>query len=79
MVLQEPAWDKQAEDAYAGYCCWIGAWVQYTNYSLRAIIVTRMYNTGVPEKLIAEKSGHKCLKAVHVYECTSKVQEKSAG
>ncbi len=31
----------------------------HTNHSLRATAVTRMYNTGVPEKLIAEKSGHR--------------------
>jgi len=36
--------------------------VNYTNHSLRATAVTRMYNTGVPENLIAEKSGHKSLK-----------------
>ena len=35
--------------------------VHYTNHSLRATAVTRMYNTGVPEKLIAEKSGHRSL------------------
>ena len=49
------------------------------NHSLRATAVTRMYNTGVPEKLIAEKSGHKSLKALRVYERTSEFQEKSAG
>ena len=38
-----------------------------------------MYNTGVPEKLIAEKSGHKSLQALRVYEHTSEVQDKSAG
>ena len=41
-----------------------GLGVHYTNHSLRATAVTRMYNTGVPEKLIAEKSGHKSLKAL---------------
>ena len=56
-----------------------GLGVHYTNHSLRATAVTRMYNTGVPEKLIAEKSGHKSLKALRVYERTSKIQEKSAG
>ena len=57
----------------------LGLGVHYTNHSLRATAVTRMYNTGVPEKFIAEKSGHKSLKALRVYERTSKVQEKSAG
>ena len=33
--------------------------VHYTNHSLRATAVMRMYNTGVPEKLFDEKSGHK--------------------
>ena len=37
-----------------------------------------MYNTGVPEKLIAEKSGHRSLKALRAYERTSEDQEKSA-
>ena len=56
-----------------------GLGVHYTNHSLKATAVTRMYNTGVPEKLIAEKSGHKSLKALRVYERTSEFQQKSAG
>ena len=55
-----------------------GVDVHYTNHSLRATAVTRMYNTGVPEKLIAEKSGHRSLKALRAYERTSEGQEKSA-
>ena len=47
-----------------------GLGVHYTNHTLRATAVTRMYNTGVPEKHIAEKSGHKSLKALRVYERT---------
>ena len=53
--------------------------VRYTNHSLRATAVTRMYAKGVPEKLIAETSGHKSLKALRAYEQTSSVQEKVAG
>ncbi len=56
-----------------------GVTVHYTNHSLRATAVTRMFNKGVPEKLIAEKSGHRSLKALRVYERTSVSQEKSAG
>ena len=33
----------------------------YTNHSLHATAVSRMYNTGVPEKIIAERSGHRSL------------------
>ena len=56
-----------------------GLQVHYTNHSQRATAVTRMYNTGVPENLIAEKSGHRSLKALRAYETTSKYQEKLAG
>lgn len=37
-----------------------------------------MYNTGVPEKLIVEKSGHRSLNALRAYERISEDQEKSA-
>lgn len=53
--------------------------VHYTNHSLRATAVTRMYERGVPEKIIAEKSGHKSLKSLRMYEHTSVDQEKAAG
>ena len=32
--------------------------LKYTNHSLRATTVTRMFSGGVPEKLTAEKTGH---------------------
>ena len=38
-----------------------------------------MYNKGVPEKLISEKSGHRSVKALRVYERTSEMQHKLAG
>ena len=43
----------------------------YTNHSLRATFVTRMFAASVPEKLIAEKSGHRSLKALRSYERTN--------
>ena len=56
-----------------------GIGVRYTHHSLRATAVTRMYENGVPEKLISEKSGHRSLKALRNYEHISKTQEKVAG
>ena len=56
-----------------------GLSVRYTNHSLLATAVTRMYNTGVPEKVISDISGHKSLKALRAYERTSIEQQKSAG
>ena len=53
--------------------------MRYTNHLLHATAVTRMYAKSVPEKLTAEKSGYKSLKALCAYERTSSVQEKAAG
>lgn len=51
----------------------------YTNHSLRATSITRMFKADVPEKIIAEKSGHKSLKALRMYEHTSSQQEQATG
>ena len=51
----------------------------YTNHSLRATAMTRMYNQGVPEKIIAEKSGHRSLDGLRAYEHPSTKLEKAAG
>ena len=48
-------------------------------HEFRATAVTRMYEKGVPEKIIADKSGHKSMKALRSYEHTSFMQEKAAG
>ena len=48
-----------------------GIGVRYTNHSLRATAITRMFNSGVEEKIITETSGHKSTKALRVYEHTS--------
>ena len=49
----------------------------YTNHSLRATSITRMFNNGIPEKVIAETSGHKSVKALRCYEHTSSEQQKA--
>ena len=41
-----------------------------TNHSLRATGATQLYHSGVPEKLIQEKTGHRSLEALRVYEHT---------
>ena len=43
---------------------------KYTNHSLRATAATRMFAGLVPEKLVAEKTGHRSLKALRSYERT---------
>ena len=49
-----------------------GIGVQYINHSLRATAITRMFNSGVEEKIIVETLAHKSTKALRVYEHTSK-------
>ena len=51
--------------------------VHYTNHSLRAIAITRMFNSGLPETIIAENSGHKSTKALRCFEHTSSEQQNA--
>ena len=45
-----------------------------TNHSLRATAATEMYQGEVPEKLIQERTGHRSLKALRVYERSTEQQ-----
>ena len=47
-----------------------GIGVRYTNHSLRATAIRRMFNRGIPEKVIADTSGHRSTKALRCYEQT---------
>ena len=40
----------------------------FSNHSLRATSITRMYDAGVPEKQIMKRSGHKSLEGVRTYQ-----------
>lgn len=55
-----------------------GTKVRYTNHSLRATAMMRMYNQRVPEKLIAEKSGHRSIEALRMYEHTTPELQRAA-
>ena len=48
-----------------------------TNHLLRAIGATHLFEANVPEKLIKERTGHKSLDALRLYEHTSTEQQKS--
>ena len=54
-----------------------GVGMRYTNHSLRATAITRMFNNGIPEKVIAETSGHRSIKALRCYEHTSEEQKQA--
>ena len=52
-------------------CSLAGIEWRVTNHSMRATSVTQMYATGVPEKVIQERTGHRSLEALCVYERTN--------
>ena len=41
--------------------------IKYTNHSLRATAASRLFVKNVPEKIIAERTGHKCLGGLRAY------------
>ena len=51
----------------------------YTNHSLRATSASHMFAAGVPEKIVAEFTGHKSVKALRQYERTTAPQLRAAG
>ena len=79
MVCTCKSWSEHLEENPARSVKGSSSSVQYTNHSLRATAITRMYEGGIPENLISEKSGHKSIKALRCYESTSAQQEKVAG
>ena len=48
-----------------------------TNHSLRATGATGLYESGVPEKLIQDRTGHRSLEALRVYEWMNIQQHKA--
>ena len=56
-----------------------GLSVKYTNHSLRATSASRMFQSGVPEKIVAEVIGHKSMNALRQYERTTEQQFQAVG
>ena len=48
-----------------------------TNHSLRATGALELFAAGVPEKIIKERTGHRSLEALHVYEHTTSLQHQA--
>jgi hypothetical protein len=47
----------------------------HTNHSLRATGATELYTAGVPEKIIQERTGHRLVECLRMYEHTSDKQQ----
>lgn len=56
-----------------------GVETKYTNHCQHATAMTRTFNKGVPEKIIAKKSGHRSLDGLRAYEHSSVELERAAG
>ena len=50
----------------------------YTNYSLGCSCATRLYDSGVPEQLIQETTGHRSSDGVKAYKCTVSALKREA-
>ena len=48
-----------------------------TNHSVRATGASELFEAGVPEKIIKERTGHRSLEALHLYERTTKKQHQA--
>ena len=47
-----------------------------SNHSLRATGASVLFQTNVPEKIIQERTGHRSIKALRLYECTTGEQHQ---
>lgn len=61
----------------ANMCADAGIGGHKTNHSLRATGATELYTAGVPEKIIQERTGHRSLECLRMYEKTSERQQKA--
>ena len=50
-----------------------------TNHSLRAACATQLYEAGIPEKLIQDRTGHRSLSSLRRYEKPSEMQLRACG
>ena len=48
-----------------------------SNHSLRATAATRLYQSGVDEQLVMERTGHRSLEGIRSYKRTSDMQRKA--
>ena len=69
---------NQLEKKLAKICKRAGISGNITNHSLRATSATQLYRSGVPEKVIQERTGHRSLEALRVYERSDSLQHQAA-
>ncbi len=58
-------------------CAEAGVSGHKTNHSLRATGASELFEAGVPEKIIKERTGHRSLEALCLYERTTRDQHQA--
>ena len=74
----QPVGKHTLEVKLSRMCSLTGIEGRITNHSLRATAATQLYEMGVPEKVIQERTGHRSLDSLRVYERTSTHQQQAA-
>lgn len=59
-------------------CEEVGISGKKTNHSLQAYAATELFNAGIPEKVIQNRTGHRSIKGLCKYERISEKQKKTA-
>ena len=72
----KPIGHNTLEGTVARLCKNAGIQGYHTNHSLRATTATRLFQAGVDEQLIMEKTGHTSLDGVRSYKRTSSTQQQ---
>ena len=71
-----PVGKNMLNSALKDMCAEAGISGHKTNHSLRATGASEMFEAGVPEKIIKERTSHRSLGALRLYEQTTKDQHK---
>lgn len=72
-----PVGKHTLENKLKKMCSLAGIEGRISNHSLRATSVTQMYESGVPEKVIQERTGHRWLEALRMYKRTNTQQHET--
>ena len=72
-----PIGHNKLEGTVARLCRQAGIPGYHTNHSLRATAATRLYQSGVDEQLVMERTGHRSLDGVRGYKHTSIAQKEA--
>ena len=72
-----PVGKHTLNDKVKKMCLAAGVQGNKTNHSLRATGATQMYESGVPEKIIQERTGHRSLEGLRSYERSNAQQHQA--